>query len=197
MPILAPEPAIYPDTLFTLSAPWRVAHVKSRQEKSLARYLHDYEIPFFLPLTTNEVRTRVAGGKSRVRHSQNPLFPSYVFVRPSEDEILTVKRSGVIANLLEVPSQQILARELEQIWDLQRRGATMVPFPELTTGDPVRIREGAFKGYEGVIVREKGTERLIVQVTMIAQRVAVDLGRQHVAPAGESSKFKVQSSKKS
>ena len=37
MPLLPKEPEIEPETIFELPDPWRVAHVRSRQEKVLAR----------------------------------------------------------------------------------------------------------------------------------------------------------------
>ena len=89
----------------------------------------------------------------------------------------------MIVNLLEVTDQLSLADELGQIHALQKAGAVLVPFPWLTTGDAVRIREGAFSGYEGVIVKEKGEERLVVSISMIMQSVMVELGREALVPS--------------
>jgi transcription antitermination factor NusG len=193
MPILKREPDITPG-LFDLEPalhPWRVAHVRSRQEKALARHCHDREIPFYLPLTANEIVTRPGANSQtsrRIRTSYNPLFPGYVFLRPSASQRVDALQSNVIVNLLEVTDQSILADELGQIHALQASGAILVPFPWLTTGDAVRIRDGAFKGYEGVIVKEKGEERLVVSISMIMRSVMVELGRESVAPGRVASR---------
>jgi transcriptional antiterminator RfaH len=180
MPLLKKEPDLFPESLFELDAtafPWRVAHVRSRQEKMLARYLGERKIPFYLPLT--EKKEKLNG---RVRSSYLPLFTSYVFLRAPAAETLTVWRSDVIANLLDVEDQAQLESELLQLRTLQESGALLVPYPELTTGDVVKIREGVFKGFEGVIVREKGEMRLVISITMLRQSVLAEFGRESVAP---------------
>ena len=49
MPLLPKEPQISPETIFDSPDPWRVAHVRSRQEKVLARHLLQNDIAFYLP----------------------------------------------------------------------------------------------------------------------------------------------------
>ena len=49
MPILKREPDAFPESVFEMSDPWWVAHLKSRQEKVLARYLRERNVPFYLP----------------------------------------------------------------------------------------------------------------------------------------------------
>src|SRR5690242_9404213 len=58
MPLLKREPDVFPETLFEsrFEAPWVVAHVRSRQEKVLARFLAPAGIPFYAP--QREKRTR-------------------------------------------------------------------------------------------------------------------------------------------
>ena len=53
-----------------------MAHLRSRQEKLLARYLREREIPFYLPQM--EKRSRRSG---RTFVSYLPLFAGYVFFR--------------------------------------------------------------------------------------------------------------------
>lgn len=194
MPLLKREPDIYPESLFDLSEtdfPWQVAHVRSRQEKALARHLAPPEapgrndvpeylrsVPFYLPLIENRMKSG-----ARVRTSWLPLFSGYVFFRGTGAERLRALQSGVVVNVLPVLDQAILSQELRQIHELQLSGARLIPYPELSPGDPVRIREGVFSGYEGVIVKEKGLDRLIVSVTMLAKAVMVDLDREALAPA--------------
>lgn len=181
MPILRKESDLYPDDLFAIppaGMPWVVAHVRSRQEKLVARFLRRHELPFYLPQVEQKIRR--AG---RTFSSHLPLFPGYVFVRRAPG-LETIWRTNVVVSLIEVPDQAKLAAELAQIRELQEAGATLTPvLPELAPGDAVQITEGAFRDYVGVVVREKGTLRLIVSVSILRKSVAVEFPRDVLAPA--------------
>jgi transcriptional antiterminator RfaH len=180
MPLLQREADHIPEDVFRLSVtdfPWGVAHVKSRTEKALARYLGLLRIPFYLPV--GERRTR-RGGRNFV--SYIPFFPGYVFLRGDATSRAPALRSNLIVRLLDVPDQALLDLELCQLHALQEAGAPLIPFPWLGPGDAVRIREGPFRGYLGVIVREKGAQRLVVSVSMLRRSVAVELERESLAP---------------
>lgn len=181
MPLLPKETEILPPNLFSLSTethPWGVAHVRSRQEKVLARYLAEQEIPFYLPTTT--VRRKRA---ARTLTAHLPLFTGYVFHRAPNDRRDLIWRSNVVANLIEVPDQTQLGDELTQLRVLQESGASFKLYHEILPGEPVRIVEGAFAGYSGVVVRAKGQDRLIVSVSLLKQAVSVEFDREVVAVA--------------
>jgi transcriptional antiterminator RfaH len=179
MPLLKREPEIFPEDIFGLPEsdfPWWVAHTRSRQDKALARYLLPLQVPFYLPC--REHRSRRAG---RTFVSHLPLFPSYLFFRgPAVCKHLAV-RSNLIVQILEVRDQGVLARELMQIRHLQESGAGLVPYIDLVPGDPVRITDGPFKGYTGIVLRTQGRLRLLVSISMLRRAVAVDLERDIVA----------------
>jgi transcriptional antiterminator RfaH len=172
MPLLQKEPQIFPETIFGLGHPWRVAHVRSRQEKVLARHLLDNAIPFYVP-QIEKVTTR--GGRRFV--SYVPLFAGYVFFRGDRGARQQALRSNVVANLIEVEDQARLGGELMQIRQLQLMGASLIPLPEFATGDAVRINEGAFAGYEGVVVRTPKHDRLLVSISLLRKTVAVEFPR--------------------
>jgi transcription antitermination factor NusG len=181
MPLLPREPELFPEEIFDLSAtdsPWRVAHVRSRQEKRLARHLIEHGVPFYLP---QGQRRHESGG--RVRTAYLPLFPGYVFFRGDREAALATWRSGVAATLIDVDDQQLLDAELRQIRELTRAGAVLAPHEILVAGDPVRVTSGAFAGYTGIIEREKGGERLIVRLSLLRKAVAVEFPRGFVKKA--------------
>lgn len=179
MPLLRKDPDFQPENLFSLpaeSAPWAVAHVRSRQEKVLARHLAEREVPFYLPLAEHR---RTSGG--RTLSSWLPIFPGYLFFRLAPEERTVVWRSNVVANVIDVPDQAELGSELEQIRRLQLSGASFKPYVELLPGMPVRVASGVFGGYSGIIVREKGRDRLIVSISLIRTAVSVELERDVLA----------------
>jgi len=192
MPLLKWTTDFFPSELFGLSSgdfPWWVAHVRSRQEKALARHLLPLEVPFYLP--QREKRSRRAG---RTFVSYLPLFPGYLFFRGSAAQRSSALRSNLIVKVLEVRDQDLLASELMQIRHLQEAGASLVPYADVVPGDAVRVTDGPFRGYIGVVLRIPGRTRLLVSISMIRQSVAVEFDREVVTPVeGSTERRKIRS----
>jgi transcription antitermination factor NusG len=177
MPILKREPDTFPETLFEMDDPWRVAHLRSRQEKAFSRYLRDYDIAYYLPQMEKRIRR---GGRTIT--SYIPLFGGYVFFRGMKDAIARALRSNVVVNILEPPDQPQMNSELLQLHRLQLTDGRLTPHAYIGPGDTVLITDGAFQGYRGVVVREKGVERLVVSVSFIRQSVCLEIDREFIRP---------------
>jgi transcription antitermination factor NusG len=176
MPLRKRETDLYPVDLFSLTAgdwPWRVAHVRSRQEKGLARQLHTSGIPFYLPVAEKRA---LIGGRSRV--SFLPLFPGYVFFRGGEEARRAALASRLVARLIPVSDPSLLEEELRQLRTLQEAGASLIPWESIVEGDAVRVQDGAFRGYSGIVLRETSRLRLLVSITMLSRSVAVEFPRE-------------------
>jgi transcription antitermination factor NusG len=65
-------------------------------------------------------------------------------------------------------------------------GQKIVPWPHLEIGRTVRIEEGSLRGLEGVLLRFKGTNQLIVGVQLLQRAVAVEMPEHWVIPARSS-----------
>jgi transcription antitermination factor NusG len=175
MPLLGREVELSPPTIFQLEGaerPWWVAHTRSRQEKALARHLLPLSVPFYVPMHEKRLR-----GGDRDRSSYLPLFPGYVFFRGSVSERRSAVQSRLVVQVLEVDDQARLQRELFELHALQESGASLFPFEPLGPGDAVRIAEGPFEGYTGVILRGQARPRLLVSITMLCKTVAVEFDR--------------------
>jgi transcription antitermination factor NusG len=175
MPLLKREAEFSPRSIFELAGsehPWWVARTRSRQEKALARYLLPSGVPFYSPVYE---KTQHRG--PRPRTSFLPLFPGYVFFRGSLSQRQFVLSSRLIVQVLEVQDQPLLHKELHEIQMLKQSGALFLPIAELHAGDAVRIEEGPFQGYSGVILRGQARLRLLVSITMLRQTVAVEFDR--------------------
>jgi transcription antitermination factor NusG len=180
VPILKREVDLHPSDLFERARggpPWWVAHVRSRQEKVLARFLREIGAAYYLPQYEKVVRR---SGRKFV--SYLPLFTGYVFFRGSLDERKRAFASNVIVQVLAVLDQACLDRELADLWRLQASGVPLVPWQYLGPGDRVEIVDGPFRGWIGTILRVKGSLRLIVSVTFLRQSVAAEIDREIVAP---------------
>lgn len=180
MTLLRRETDLFPADVLELSEaglPWWVAHVRSRQEKALARHLVQFGVPFYLPLHDKRVRRE---GRQFVSHL--PLFPGYVFCRGAGEERLAAIRTHLVCQILEVAHQEVLAGELAQLRFLQESGASLAPHPAFAAGDAVRVTEGPFEGYVGVVVRSGGRSRLVVSISVLRKAVAVEFDGAVLAP---------------
>ena len=123
MPLLRKEAEIFPDDLFdrAIVEPWRVAHVRSRHEKTLGRELLDRRIPYYMPQIEQTKRRT-----GRTFRSFLPLFSGYVFFRGDAAARDVVRRRPAVINVLDVTDQDLLASELAQIRRLQLAGALLV-----------------------------------------------------------------------
>jgi len=180
MPLLKREPDLFPRNLFDLpveSHPWWVAHVKSRQEKALARHLQPLGIPYYLPQREQKIRR---AGRSFV--SYLPLFPGYLFFRGADDDRQAAFRSNLVVQVIDVVDQPLLDTELGRLRTLQESGLPLVSHPYIEPGSAVSIADGPFRGYEGIVLRAKGQLRIVVSISLLRTSFAVELDREAVAP---------------
>ncbi len=189
MPVLAEEPCLFPEDL--LQEPtgadqsdgpaservWWVIYTKSRQEKSLARDLLGYRIPFYLPQVSRDHLIR----GHRV-HAHVPVFPGYLFLYGSAEERVDSLKTNRISRILPVPTQDKLARDLRQLANLIATGAPLTIEQRLTPGQKVRIRNGPMAGFEGTVVQRRGGDRLLIAVSFLQQGVSVEINDFMVDP---------------
>jgi transcription antitermination factor NusG len=176
MPILKEEPNLYPETLLD-EAPadvpgrrWLALYTKARQEKSLARELYKYGIPFYLPLVK---KTSVSRGRRRT--SLAPLFGGYVFLFGSEEERIKCLTTNRISRVLAVEDPDQLAFDLRQLRQLIAANAPLTVESRLGPGQQVRVRQGAFAGLEGTVLKRRGQTRLLVSINFLQQGASVEI----------------------
>jgi transcriptional antiterminator RfaH len=175
MPVLAAEPALFPQDLFALEQRaaqaqrrWYVMHTRPRQEKSLARQLLQAEIPYYVPQAVKRWRLR-----GRVISSHVPVFASYAFVLADRQERISVLATQRIVRPLEVDDQDRLWKDLAQIEKLLACGAPILPEDKLQPGMRVVIKSGVLEGLEGTILRTESGRRFTVQVNFIQRGASV------------------------
>lgn len=149
---------------------WFVLHTKSRQEKALAVDLERLQIPCYLPLIT---QSRFHG-KRKVSVSE-ALFPSYLFLRGTREEVYSADRTKRVANIIEVPNQERMDWELRNLWLALGCGATLDPYPFLKLGRRVVVRAGPFQGLQGFVEERLTWDRLILAVEMLGQAVSLEI----------------------
>jgi transcription antitermination factor NusG len=120
----------------------------------------------------------------RIKVTQAPLFPGYLFCRLDPQYRLPVlKTPGVIqivgTNRIPAPIED---DEIQAIQTLVASGLQTEPWPYLAIGDHVRIDSGCLRGMDGIVVKLKENYRLIVSVTLLRRSVAVEIDSALVAP---------------
>jgi transcription antitermination factor NusG len=186
MPILLREPDLSPSDLLDrpdvgeeIARSWYALYTLSRREKELVRRLLPMEIAFYCP--TIEQRYRSPSG--RLRTSFVPLFTNYVFLYGSDDDRYRALTTNCVARDILVPDAVRLTDDLRRIRGLIETGAAMTRESRIDAGQPVRIRTGAFRGYEGYVIRREGERRLLVSVDFLQQGASVLLDDCEVEPA--------------
>jgi transcription antitermination factor NusG len=178
VPILRRESDIFPLDLFSIpveTLPWEIVHLRSRQEKVLARVLATRAQPFYFPQIEKVVRRNGRNFKSFL-----PLFGGYLFLRRTDETRKILWSTGVVTRVIGVEDQRLLDGELKQIRALQEAGASLTPRTDLVAGDRVRIAEGVFSGYTGTLLRERDAVRLVVSITSLSKTVVAEFPREIV-----------------
>ncbi len=159
---------------------WYAAHVCSRHEKRVAQQLENSSLECFLPLYRSTHRW-----KDRRAIVSLPLFPGYVFARIQPADRLRVLTTPGVVRLVSFQGRPapIPDEEIETLRNCFCRQATMEPHPYLAVGRRARIKSGPFAGMEGILLRRKGTFRLVLSVNLIARSVAVEVDALDVTAA--------------
>ena len=150
---------------------WYAAYTKPRHEKNVAAQLGMREVETYLPL----YRT-IHNWNGRKAEVNLPLFPGYVFVKvPVAERVRVLEQPGVV-RLVGVNGKATPLPDDE----IERLRASLAfckaePFPFMVPGEKIRIRTGPMAGFEGKILRRKGSVRLVVSLDLIQRSIVIEL----------------------
>lgn len=146
-------------------------YTKSRQEKQLMRRLHRSGVPHYGP----QIEHRRRSPNGRVRTSYAPLFANYVFLCGTEEHRYQAICTGCVQKATEITDVAPLVSDLIQISNLVSLQVPLSVEGRLSPGQNVRVKNGAFAGYEGTVIRRDQETRLLVSVRFMDQGVSVKL----------------------
>jgi transcriptional antiterminator RfaH len=187
MPLLPPEPALFPDDLFTAptnadnDARWWALHTRPRAEKALARTLRAQGLPHFLPQYERRWRSR-----GRALCAYVPLFPGYLFLHGDGEARRRALVTNLVANCLPVADQARLWYDLVGVWRLMTSGAMLSPEDRLVPGTRVEIIGGPLVGLEGTVLRSGTRSRFYVSVTFLQRGVSAEVEAWMLSPVDGS-----------
>lgn len=152
-------------------ARWVAFYTLSRREKDLMRKLEAAGIAFYAPLIRRRLRS--AGGRTRM--SFVPLFPGYVFSLVDDEQRRAALATNAIARWMPIPDAAAFIVDLRSIKRLIDTDRPLTPEARLEPGQPVRVRSGPLRGLEGMVVRRRGEDRLVVAVRFLNQGASVEV----------------------
>lgn len=158
---------------------WYALQLRTRWEGSTATLLSSKGYETFLPTFKTFKR-----GRSRSAQSEAPLFPGYLFCRFNVfDRLPVLITPGVVSVVgsgrIPIPVEE---SEITAIQKMVSTGLHVEPCPFLEVGQVVRIEDGALSGIEGVLTSFKGTQRIVVSVSLLRRSVALEIDRAVVTP---------------
>ncbi len=161
-----------PDQLGSATGAWWAVYTRHQHEKTVAGMLENKGFEVFLPLYESERRW-----KDRAKTLSLPVFPNYVFVRGELSRRLQIVSTPgahlIVSNgtqFSEIPDKEIAA--IRRAVNAPNR---VLPHPVINAGDRVRVIRGTLEGLEGVLLRNRNSYRLILNVAMLAQSAAVEV----------------------
>lgn len=153
---------------------WYAVQTLPRHEKAVVDQLQNENIECLLPLIS-----RVHKWSDRNQTVSSPLFPGYAFVRLNEsrrDRIRVLRKPGVVRFVgTSQGAIPLETHEIEHIRQLIEHKIDCEPHPFLQAGQKVRIRNGALRGLEGILLREAGKDSLILSVSLIQRSLSIQI----------------------
>ena len=158
---------------------WYALYTRPRHEKAVCHSLTTQGVEAFLPV--HDVLSR---WKDRRKWVTMPLFPGYLFVNVSQEDLWIVPATRGALNLVRdgvgpvpVPEDQVLA-----LRDLTERPVPVGPWPYIRKGDRVVVKAGPLMGMEGYFVRRKNGSKLVVSVDLLGRPGATEVDAECVEP---------------
>ncbi len=154
-----------------LQVRWYAVQTGVNQERQVTSRLREKDIESFLP--EYEVLRRRTDRKVRLHV---PLFAGYVFVHIAlrdRIQVLEVPRVVRLVGFDHAPVP-IADREI----DLLKAGLVhrrMMPHGDLQLGRRVRVVSGPFEGVEGILLRRRGSMRVVVAIEAIARSFSLEV----------------------
>lgn len=177
MPILASQPDVFPADLLDHWEPtspdekWWALYVLARREKRLMAQLHEAQVGYYGPLIPRKFRSP----NGRKRTSYVPLFSGYVFLWGTEEDRFRALKTNCVSRSVHVVDGEELVRDLRQVQQMIRSKKPLTPEARLKPGMRVRVRSGSLENLEGVVIRRRGKDRLLVAVEFLQQGASVSI----------------------
>lgn len=151
---------------------WYAVYTRHQHEKSVAENLAGRGVEVFLP-----VYESLRQWNDRRKRLSLPLFPCYVFFRGSREPRVKVLSTPGVHSIVGFAGQPaaIENSQIDAIRLAVESHYRIEPHPFLQKGDRVRVRVGPLAGVEGILLRKRGFDRLILSAELLQKSVSVEV----------------------
>jgi len=151
---------------------WIAVYTKSRHEKVVIQELEKKNIEAYCPIIKKRRQW-----SDRKRWVEFPLFRSYVFAKIELKNSLFILQTMGVHHIVKFQGNiSIIPNEIIQnIKSMIDRGFTVEQVEYFVKGDEVKVVDGPLKGMEGIVVKIKNENKLVLKVAAIQQAIAVQI----------------------
>src|SRR5579864_7173130 len=158
---------------------WFALQIRSRWEGTTAGLLRGKGLETLLPTYSTKRKW-----SDRFKVVEAPLFPGYVFCRFDVHNRLPVLITPGVISVVGRGKTPIAVDEKE-ILSIQAAigsGIHLEPWPYLEIGERVRVKDDVLDGMEGILTNFKGSDRVVISVTLLRRSVALEIDRSRISP---------------
>ena len=161
---------------------WYAVYTRQNHEKKVEELLQEKNIEVFLPK-----RKTLRMWSDRKKWIEEPLFRPYVFVNVSNKEYYQVLQTPSVFSYIcfEGKAAPIKDKEIMFIKALVNEPA---PYEVINTdyrlSQKVIVTSGPFKGFNGVVIKEKNKTKFVVRIEQINYLISLDINPLFIEPIG-------------
>ena len=169
------------ETMSNNSFSWFALQIRSRWEGTTAGLLRGKGLETLLPTYSAKRKW-----SDRFKVVEAPLFPGYVFCRFDVHNRLPVLITPGVISVVGRGNTPVAVDDTE-ILSIQAAigsGIHMEPWPYVEIGERIRIKDNILDGMEGILTSFKGSDRVVISVTLLRRSVALEIDRSRITPLG-------------
>ena len=158
---------------------WIAVYTKSRHEKVVIQELENKNIEAYCPIFKERRQW-----SDRKRWVEFPLFRSYVFAKIELKNSLYILQAMGVHHIIKFQGNiSIIPDEIIQnIKSMIDGGFTVEQVEYFVKGDEVIVVDGPLKGMDGIVVKIKNENKLVLKVAAIQQAIAVQIHPGYLKP---------------
>ena len=158
---------------------WIAVYTKSRHEKVVIQKLENKNIEAYCPIFKERRQW-----SDRKRWVEFPLFRSYVFAKIELKNSLYILQAMGVHHIIKFQGNiSIIPNEIIQnIKNMIGGGFRVEQVEYFVKGDEVIVADGPLKGMEGIVVKIKNENKLVLKVAAIQQAIAVQIHPGYLKP---------------
>ena len=160
---------------------WFALQVRSRWEGTTAGLLRGKGLETLLPTYSTKRKW-----SDRFKVVEAPLFPGYVFCCFDVHNRLPVLITPGVISVVGRGKTPVAVddREILSIQAAVGSGIRMEPWPYVEIGERVRVKDDVLDGMEGILTNFKGSDRVVISVSLLRRSVALEIDRSRITPLG-------------